>query len=395
MACIHQCMGKPNLACHYLNRAMQENDAALSSLPQPEQGERLSGRPLHCLSGDRSPWLLHNMGLCLLHSGRPIQAFDCLVAAVRFHHADPRLWLRLAECCIAAHHPGNEADFDLSARRKDLVQGVVGVPPHRKIVLTSHLNKDDKYSCDGQSSAIPVPSLEFASLCLRNALQLILPNAQMPSPAASSAMEDEGSQLGKWPKPSSTPSEESTEKVSGGPQSRLAATPECPSMNSGMVSGGNGISSGGSGSYTGDLGALHCSVLAASAYVSLCLGDCAIALQHAQNLLTQPRLSGAHRLLGHLYAAEALILLDRLSEAVSHLNPENVWDISLSVPAAPFEGVNPIGTDSDARDDIAVGSKGVDGITPPTTVPSSTGTSATISSSTPSSTSSSENGRIL
>ncbi|XP_071444392.1 CCR4-NOT transcription complex subunit 10 isoform X2 [Hetaerina americana] len=383
MACIHQCMGKPNLACHYLNRAMQENDAALSSLPQPEQGERLSGRPLHCLSGDRSPWLLHNMGLCLLHSGRPVQAFDCLVAAVRFHHADPRLWLRLAECCIAAHHPGNEADFDLSARRKDLVQGVVGAPPHRKIVLTSHLSKDDKYSCDGQSSAIPVPSLEFASLCLRNSLQLILPNAQIPSPSAPSAVEEDGNMPGKGQKTggSSGQPEEGSDKSS--------------SINSSIVGGGNGngMSSGMGGSYAGDLGALQCSILAASAYVSLCLGDCTIALTHAQSLLAQPRLSGAHRLLGHLYAAEALILLDRLSEAVSHLNPENVWDISLTVPAAPFEGVTLIGSDGDTREETSAGNKGVDSMPPPTSVPSST--SATISSSTPSSTASSENGRIL
>ncbi|XP_046397199.1 CCR4-NOT transcription complex subunit 10 [Ischnura elegans] len=399
MACIHQCMGKPNLACHYLNRAMQENDAALSSLPPPEQGERLSGRPLHCLSGDRSPWLLHNMGLCLLHSGRPIQAFDCLVAAVRFHHADPRLWLRLAECCIAAHHPGNEADFDLSARRKDLVQGVVGAPPHRKVVLTSHLNKDDKYSCDGQSSAIPVPSLEFASLCLRNSLQLILPNAHIPSPAASSSVEEDGSTAGKGQKPgnSSAPSEEGADKSAHNSHPRLGPVTEGSSINSSIVGGGNGngISSGMGGSYTGDLGALQCSILAASAYVSLCLGDCTIALTHAQNLLAQPRLSGAHRLLGHLYAAEALILLDRLAEAVTHLNPENVWDISLTVPAAPFEGVTLLVSDGDAREDASAGSKGVDSMPTPSTLPSTTSTSTTISSSTPSSTASSENGRIL
>jgi len=37
------------------------------------------------------------------------------------------------------------------------------------------------------------------------------------------------------------------------------------------------------------------------------------------------------RFLGHLYAAEALISLDRISDAISHLNPENVSDVSVGV----------------------------------------------------------------
>lgn len=37
------------------------------------------------------------------------------------------------------------------------------------------------------------------------------------------------------------------------------------------------------------------------------------------------------RFLGHLYAAEALISLDRISDAIAHLNPENVTDVSLGV----------------------------------------------------------------
>lgn len=37
------------------------------------------------------------------------------------------------------------------------------------------------------------------------------------------------------------------------------------------------------------------------------------------------------RFLGHLYAAEALISLDRISDAIAHLNPENVSDVSMGV----------------------------------------------------------------
>ncbi len=34
------------------------------------------------------------------------------------------------------------------------------------------------------------------------------------------------------------------------------------------------------------------------------------------------------RLLGHLYAAESLVLLNRINEAVPHLHPENVSKLS-------------------------------------------------------------------
>jgi hypothetical protein len=38
-------------------------------------------------------------------------------------------------------------------------------------------------------------------------------------------------------------------------------------------------------------------------------------------------------MLGHLYAAEALVLLDKISDAIGHLNPEHVKELTLMVPA--------------------------------------------------------------
>lgn len=39
------------------------------------------------------------------------------------------------------------------------------------------------------------------------------------------------------------------------------------------------------------------------------------------------------RLLGHLYAAEALVLLDKIGDAMEHLNLENVKEISFDLPS--------------------------------------------------------------
>lgn len=90
-------------------------------------------------------------------------------------------------------------------------------------------------SSEPQSYAIPVASLEFASLCLRNALLLL---------------REEGTNV---PAPPSAPVD------------------------------------------SRQVGSLRACVLAASAYVSLCLGDPVIALEHAKALLAQPNLSGIHK----------------------------------------------------------------------------------------------------
>ena len=39
-----------------------------------------------------------------------------------------------------------------------------------------------------------------------------------------------------------------------------------------------------------------------------------------------------YRMLGHLYAAEALVLLDKISDAIEHLNPEHVKELTLVFP---------------------------------------------------------------
>jgi CCR4-NOT transcription complex subunit 10 len=47
--------------------------------------------------------LAMNIGLVLLHANQPEDAFTYLLMAVKSFPSNPRLWLRLAECCIEAH----------------------------------------------------------------------------------------------------------------------------------------------------------------------------------------------------------------------------------------------------------------------------------------------------
>ena len=63
----------------------------------------LSGRPLAVLGVNCRHILLYNLGIQQLFSGHPLAAFDSLLEVVQVYHANPRLWLRLAEASISAY----------------------------------------------------------------------------------------------------------------------------------------------------------------------------------------------------------------------------------------------------------------------------------------------------
>ncbi|XP_043498543.1 CCR4-NOT transcription complex subunit 10 isoform X2 [Polistes fuscatus] len=257
MACVHLAMGKPNLACFYLRQALYENKTAVES----------------------------------------VQVKDT-EAAQRLHNS-PKLWLRMAECCIYCHKPTNESDFNIPKRRRDLVQKVIGSGIHRKIILTSSLSKDTKYHTDGLSYAMPQTTLEFALLCLKNA-SFLLPNVSELNLSMTTI-----------PNPQTV---------------SLALTPghNLNSQNSALISQAMRI----------EALNLKINVLAASAYVSLCLGDYVVALEHAKALLSLNKVPGAYKMLGNLYAAESLIFMDKINEAIEYLNPETIQDLNtfVSIP---------------------------------------------------------------
>uniref|UniRef100_A0A8C0AWQ4 CCR4-NOT transcription complex subunit 10 n=1 Tax=Buteo japonicus TaxID=224669 RepID=A0A8C0AWQ4_9AVES len=308
LGCIHFAMGKHNLGIFYFKKALQENDNACAQLGtgSSDPGKKFSGRPMCTLLTNKRYELLYNCGIQLLHIGRPLAAFECLIEAVQVYHSNPRLWLRIAECCIAANKGTSEQETKGLPSKKGIVQSIVGQGYHRKIVLASQSIQNVVYN-DGQSSAIPVASMEFAAICLRNALLLLPEDQQEPKQENGSKTSN---QLG-----GNTENSESSEACSNKSHEGdkfIAAPPSSPLKKQ-------------------ELENLRCSILACSAYVALALGDNLMALNHADKLLQQPKLSGSLKFLGHLYAAEALISLDRISDAITHLNPENVTDVSLGI----------------------------------------------------------------
>ncbi|XP_043686555.1 CCR4-NOT transcription complex subunit 10 [Vespula pensylvanica] len=298
MACIHLAMGKPNLACFYLQKALQENKSAVESV-QIKDTDPLSSQSLYTLGGNKHYELMYSLGISYLHAGQASKAFDCFTEAAQRLHNSPKLWLRMAECCIYCHKPTNEVDFNIPKRRKDLVQKFIGSGMHRKIVLTSSLSKDTKYHTEGLSYAMPQPTLEFALLCLKNALFLLPNNSELNLSMAT---------------------------ITNPQTVSLALTPghNLNSQNSTLISQAMMI----------EALNLKINVLAASAYVSLCLGDYIVALEHAKALLNLNKVPGAYRMLGNLYAAESLIFMDKINEAIEYLKPENIQDLNtfVSIP---------------------------------------------------------------
>uniref|UniRef100_A0AAY5EX80 CCR4-NOT transcription complex subunit 10 n=1 Tax=Electrophorus electricus TaxID=8005 RepID=A0AAY5EX80_ELEEL len=304
LGCIHFAMGKHNLGIFYFKKALQENDHTCAQLGD---AKKFTGIPMCALLANKRYELLYNCGIQLLHLGRPLAAFECLMEAVQVYHSNPRLWLRLAECCIAANKGSSEQETKGLPSKKGIVQSIVGQGYHRKIVLASQSTQNTTYS-EGQSAAIPVASMEFAAICLRNAL-LLLPEHQQheskPDNGSKSSSQSGSTESGS----------ENSDACSGKGQEADKFIPAAPS----------------SPLRKQEVENLRCCILACSAYVALALGDNLMALNHADKLLHQPKLSGSLKFLGHLYAAEALISLDRISDAITHLNPENVTDVSLGV----------------------------------------------------------------
>uniref|UniRef100_A0AAX7UR30 CCR4-NOT transcription complex subunit 10 n=1 Tax=Astatotilapia calliptera TaxID=8154 RepID=A0AAX7UR30_ASTCA len=307
LGCIHFAMGKHNLGIFYFKKALQENDHTCAQLGDGSNAKKFTGIPMCALLANKRYELLYNCGIQLLHIGRPLAAFECLMEAVQVYHFNPRLWLRLAECCISANKGGSEQESKGLPCKKGIVQSVVGQGYHRKIILASQSMQNTTYS-EGQSAAIPVASMEFAAICLRNAL-LLLPEHQQQE------LKTENSSKNSSQSGSTESGSENSDACSGKGQDAdkfLSAAPSSPLRKQEVEN-------------------LRCSILACSSYVALALGDNLIALNHAEKLLHQTKLSGSLKFLGHLYAAEALISLDRISDAIAHLNPENVSDVSVGM----------------------------------------------------------------
>ncbi|XP_055695320.1 CCR4-NOT transcription complex subunit 10 [Lutzomyia longipalpis] len=257
-----------------------------------------NGLPLHAVGASKQTQILYNLGVALLHLQRPKEAFECLIVPLNYHHNNPRLWLRIAEACIMLHRQEVKQN-----ENKGLVSSVVSSGVHRKYILQP---TPPKTVSDGCLFAIPSPNLEFAVLCLRNAYTLI------EHFLAQQKMEEEKQQ-------DTDVNMEWDKKTEG-----ISVHPSKPLKDSAFQQ-------------------LRSAVLASFSYVLLTLGDYTLSLKYSKELLKIPNLSDTHRLLGHLYCAESLIMLNKVPEAIIFLDPKFLSELhgeDFETRASPDWNVN-------------------------------------------------------
>lgn len=303
IGCIHFYMGKANLGKFYTRRAITEFENLMCATSNQEHDpiNVLNSRPLHLLSISTRHQLVYNLGLQSVQLQKFDDAFICFMEVIRSYYANPRLWLRIAECCIHIHRP-NGVDQYVEYAKKPVIKTVLGAGPYRKLILNSSIvdKVDEMKHMDIKDIT---PSLQFAMICLKNARILLPEHYSVPSvvfhASKSSCQEDNSVYV----------SDENH---------HLSVLPST------YISGS-------------EIGSLRNSILVASSYVSLCLGDVIQAHEYAKLLLSQPRVSAAQKFLAHLYAGESLLLMDRITEAVEHFTFQQDNDIELAFPASSSE----------------------------------------------------------
>ncbi|PAA72892.1 hypothetical protein BOX15_Mlig030377g1, partial [Macrostomum lignano] len=263
LSCVYLRQGKPRLAQHCLRQALQCQVEDCNQLIQQqsqsadETASTLSWQPhtasLSMLASDRHFKLLHNLGLALLFSGRPAQAFNCLLEVANKFPGNPCLWLRLAECCVHQHQQ-SIADRQCAWRIES-----IGSTLHRKLVLNPLLcgnGESNKINNGDSMAAMPAPTLEFGAICASNALLLL---------------------------PLTEPGGHVSLPLSPGRLGNLSSRRRILELRS--------------------------AALSVAAYCALGLGDFARAERCCRQLLTQPGLSESQTCLARDYLAQALVHL--------------------------------------------------------------------------------------
>ncbi|XP_011202640.2 CCR4-NOT transcription complex subunit 10 [Bactrocera dorsalis] len=239
---------------------------------------------LYQMSTARTCEILYNLGIAMLHLRRPKEAYNCFFVPLKSYHSNPRLWFRISEACIMDHEMKM-----LEEDSKPMITSVVDTGGRKTVFLKPTNNVVYSLDKDALESG---PNLHFAILALRNALTL----TTYYKNAFEMTEDDE------------LPTEREKENWRNVKDNNFCNPSRPISKNS--------------------LNNMLCAIYAAYSYVSLRLGDYVSALKMAQELLKAEKLSDAHRLLAHMYAGEALLMLDKLEDARPHFEPTFVTNLN-------------------------------------------------------------------
>lgn len=139
LGCLHFLMRKPGLATMYFQKALQAShsppratsETAAKSSDASKPGIFLGAKTGPPLPGvlatkhwlDRRAEVAYNTGMQMLMCERPRVAFQYFEQCVPVFRTWPRLWLRLAECCVEMHRQALAADGGAGEVREEAVEG--------------------------------------------------------------------------------------------------------------------------------------------------------------------------------------------------------------------------------------------------------------------------------
>jgi len=288
-------MGKFAMASQHLRSSVIENKSYLTAActNNTKNGGNKNGKnlqqvkPLHVISKNRKLKIMYNYGVTLLHHGFSNHAFDFLVQAAQLYYDNPKLWLRLAECCIQKCTGCGKDESKASSKKSPTLMynthQEIGSGIHRKIQIKPINNYLSNSKHNFSFSSNPTPSMEFAMICLRNALSIIRKKLNGDL----------------------TDKDEFAYDLHN---TTVQCQPSSPVRGKQLVQ-------------------LVSDVLCNSAYVSLHLGDACNALMFAKYVLSIKDVSPMHRYLASTYAAEAQVSVDEVLQAISYLDVSNIGNI--------------------------------------------------------------------
>lgn len=321
LGCIYYQLGKYHTSSVFFAKA-------LSSCSSLRKDKPLK---LSTFSQDNSLLIAYNCGMQHLACGSPLLAARCFQKAGLIFYNRPLLWLRIAECCLMAlekglikAHPAQD--------RSEVKIFVIGKGKWRQLVFEDGIFRNGNVDLERGdlllgSDGLPKLSLSLARQCLHIALNLLnrseLSYLKSDLPSNSSADENDTTEMAS--------SKNSNHKSLQNIDSKVSQV----AVSLGQINL-NGDAKEQKGGTTQELVQnslasyedickrenilIKQALLAKLAYVELELGNPLKAHLNAWSLLELSECSRVYLFLGHIFAAEALCLLNREKEALEHLS---------------------------------------------------------------------------
>ncbi|TKY54817.1 CCR4-NOT transcription complex subunit 10 [Spatholobus suberectus] len=323
LGCIYYQLGKYQTSSLFFSKALTN-----CSYLRKDQSLKLA-----TFSQDNSLLIIYNCGVQYLACGKPILAARCFQKASLVFYKQPLLWLRLSECCLMALEKGLIKSSRVPSEKLGVGVCVVGIGKWRQLVVEDQIPGNGRVDssegddcCPSEDGRLKL-SMSLARQCLLNALHLLDSNnancLKSGLPSNSSVEENDASEV--------SPSKNSNLKNLHGIDSKAFSV--AAGLGQVNANGDTKEQKGGNSqeivpnslSYYESVckrenQLVKQAVLANLAYVELELDNPVKALSVAKSLLELPECSRIYVFLGHVYAAEALCLLNRPKEAAEHLS---------------------------------------------------------------------------